>query len=56
MANFKVSEDEKRIMNSFSIRVKTLRIMKNYCLENNLSFSKIIDDLLTDFIIKNKIE
>jgi len=54
MANRKVKDEDRKRLISFTIKEKNISYMKKYCLENELSFSKIVDELITNY--KQKIK
>jgi len=54
MANFKVkNEKSRRVITSFTIKKKVKEDFSNYCFDNDLSASRIVENLI-EYFLKSK--
>ena len=50
MANTRKSPEERRIMRAYSIKTKVAQDFSDYCRENNLSASRLVEDFIIDYL------
>lgn len=55
MARKKMDDSDKKVSIGITINPELYKLLETYTIENNISKSKLIENIMSDYIKKNKI-